>query len=121
MPTRLCLESRCPNPVWRKGRCERHHREAEAARSARRRATTNGIFKTNKWAMARKAVLSGDPLCKVCDDVISTEVDHIIPLEDGGDPYRPEGLQQLCSPCHWAKTARENAARSRGRVAQHAA
>jgi 5-methylcytosine-specific restriction endonuclease McrA len=64
--------------------------------------------------MTRKAVLSRDPLCKVCNDAISTEVVHIVPLEDGGDPYRLEGLQGICSPCHWAKTARENAARARG-------
>jgi 5-methylcytosine-specific restriction endonuclease McrA len=48
------------------------------------------------------------------------EVDHITPLSEGGDPYRLEGLQGICSPCHWAKTAREGG-KGKGRVAQHGA
>ena len=68
-------------------------------------------FKTKRWAMARRAVLDRDPICKVCDNELSTEVDHIRPLSEGGDPYRLEGLQGICSPCHWAKSAGENARR----------
>jgi 5-methylcytosine-specific restriction endonuclease McrA len=104
-----------------KARCVDHYREYERQRSARRCATTNSIFKTKRWAMARKAVLARDPICKVCDNAISTQVDHIVPLEDGGDPYRLEGLQGICDRCHWAKTARENAARGKGRVERHGA
>jgi 5-methylcytosine-specific restriction endonuclease McrA len=118
VPTKLCLEPRCPNPARPgKGRCVDHDRQAEAARSARRRETTNGIFKTKRWALTRGAVLARDPICKACDNALSTQVDHIVPLEDGGDPYRLEGLQGLCDPCHWSKTARENAARGKGTVA----
>jgi hypothetical protein len=35
------------------------------------------------------------------------EVDHIVPLEDGG-AHEIANLQLLCAPCHTAKTAREN-------------
>ena len=54
-------------------------------------------------------MLARDPICKVCNDALSTEVDHIVPLSQGGDPYRLEGLQGICSPCHWMKTGGENA------------
>ena len=63
-------------------------------------------------------MLARDAICKVCDNAISTQVDHIVPLDQGGDPYRLDGLQGICGPGHWAKTAAENA---RGRVARDAA
>ena len=120
-PIRLCVMPRCGNQARPgKARCVDHYREYERERSARRRETTKGIFKTKKWAMTRKAVLARDPICKVCDDAISTEVDHITPLSEGGDPYRLEGLQGICSPCHWAKTARESG-KGKGKVERHGA
>lgn len=56
-------------------------------------------------------MLNRDPICKVCDNALSTEVDHIVPLADGGAPYAPTNCQGICSPCHWAKTAAENGGR----------
>jgi 5-methylcytosine-specific restriction enzyme A len=117
-PIRLCSEPRCPIPVLPgRSKCQQHYREYERKRSARRRAATHGIHKRKKWAMTRKAVLARDPICKVCDNALSTQVDHITPLAERGDPYRLEGLQGLCDPCHWAKTGAENARRGKGTVA----
>ena len=116
-PVRLCVVRRCPNLARPgKGRCDEHMREYERERSRRRREATNGVYKRRKWDLTRRAVLSRDPICKVCDNAISTEVDHIIPREDGGADYDMQGLQGICTPCHQAKTATENAARARGRV-----
>ena len=108
MPTRLCLEPRCPNPATGRGRCDLHRKALERERSARRRETTRGVYKRKKWEASRRAVLTRDPICRVCKDALSTEVDHIEPLAQGGDPYRLDGLQGICSPCHRRKTAREN-------------
>jgi 5-methylcytosine-specific restriction endonuclease McrA len=58
--------------------------------------------------MTREAVLARDPICKVCDQRLSVEVDHIVPLSDGGAPWSLEGLQGICRPCHESKTGREN-------------
>jgi 5-methylcytosine-specific restriction protein A len=109
VPTRLCLEPRCPNPATGKGRCDEHRKAIERERSRRRRETTNGVYKRKRWEIARRAVLARDPICRVCDKALSTEVDHVTPLTEGGDPYRLEGLQGICSPCHWRKTGAENA------------
>jgi 5-methylcytosine-specific restriction endonuclease McrA len=65
--------------------------------------------------MTRKAVLARDPICKVCDQALSTEADHIVPREDGGAGHDLRNLQGICSPCHWVKSGAENA--RRGRVA----
>jgi 5-methylcytosine-specific restriction protein A len=113
MPVSLCLVPRCPNLVRdarSKGRCDDHSRAMERERSARRREVTRGVYKRKKWLMTRKAVLARDPICKVCDERLSTEVDHIVPLSQGGDPWALDNLQGICSPCHWAKTGRENVA-----------
>jgi len=37
---------------------------------------------------------------------VATEVDHIVPLSQGG-PDEWDNLQGLCHDCHAAKTARE--------------
>ena len=113
MPTKLCGEPRCPN-VARPGdgRCDEHMREYERDRSARRRADpTRGkavkVYHSAKWQNTRNAVLTRDPICKVCDNELSTQVDHITPLSQGGDPYELTGLQGICDRCHWLKSARE--------------
>ena len=81
-------------------------------RSARRRADPNRgyavkIYHTAKWLNTRRAVLHRDPICKVCDEELSTQVDHIVPLSQRGDPYALEGLQGICDRCHWIKSANE--------------
>jgi 5-methylcytosine-specific restriction enzyme A len=110
-PIRLCLERGCANQATGRGRCDAHRKPIERERSRARRAATNGVYKRRKWELTRRAVLARDPICKVCDSALSTEVDHIVPLAQGGEPYRLDGLQGICSPCHWAKTGRENANR----------
>ena len=76
MPIRLCLEPRCPNPATARGRCDEHRKPIERERSRARRAATNGVYKRRKWELTRRAVLARDPICKVCDNALSTEVDH---------------------------------------------
>jgi hypothetical protein len=49
--------------------------------------------------------------CRVCLQGKSSEVDHIVPLSEGG-PHAPINTQLLCIPCHKKKTAEENRLRS---------
>ena len=57
------------------------------------------------WRRRRKYVLERDPICCICEDALSTEVDHIVP----GSDHSYENLQGVCAPCHKAKTQREAA------------
>jgi 5-methylcytosine-specific restriction endonuclease McrA len=70
------------------------------------------------WLRLREQVLGRDWLCadgRVCDHTrLSEEVDHVIPLDQGGAPYAMENLRGTCRACHQAKTAEEN----RGRAAR---
>jgi predicted kinase len=55
-------------------------------------------------------VLANHPLCVMClaegRVTAAAEVDHIIPLRDGGE-HAEENLQPLCKPHHSRKTARD--------------
>lgn len=99
-PTRLCMEPRCPNQVTARGRCDFHRKELERERSARRREVSKGIFKTKRWAMRRRQVISEQPMCAICETRVVEEIDHIVPLSQGGAPYDRQNLRGLCRPCH---------------------
>lgn len=55
-----------------------------------------------------------------CRRVGRMEVDHVVPLDRGGDPWDMANLQTLCRGCHIAKTAAENR-RPRPRRMRHGA
>jgi 5-methylcytosine-specific restriction protein A len=114
-PIRLCLEPRCGNEATARGRCDEHRRERERERSASRRtgertARAVQIYHSAKWLNTRNAVLARDPICKVCDNALSEQVDHITPLSQGGDEYAMDNLRGICVPCHATKSARESIA-----------
>jgi 5-methylcytosine-specific restriction enzyme A len=60
----------------------------------------------------KQAVMRGHPSCSRCPHP-ATEVDHIIPVAEGG-PDTLDNAQPLCRSCHWKKT-REEQARGRAR------
>ena len=63
------------------------------------------------WRRWRLMVLAEEPLCREClaagRVTPATDVDHIVPLADGGTNERGN-LQALCHSCHSRKTARQS-------------
>jgi 5-methylcytosine-specific restriction enzyme A len=118
MPSKLCLEPGCPNPVTGRGRCNQHRKPIERERSRRRREATKGTYKTRRWKLRRMQVFTRDPFCadgRMCGGKApSVEVDHLISLDQGGDPYAMSNLRGTCRACHEAKTAQENRGRREG-------
>lgn len=63
------------------------------------------------WVRVRVAVLERDdyrcqiagPRCKGK----ASEVDHIIPLSEGGSRLDPRNLRSVCRPCHKARGSRQ--------------
>lgn len=59
-----------------------------------------------RWMAIRALVLTEEPLCRLClakDRVTaSTQVDHIVALEDGGTDER-SNLRGVCDDCHKVK------------------
>jgi 5-methylcytosine-specific restriction protein A len=62
----------------------------------------------------RAQVLREEPVCHYCRAAPSVQVDHIIPLAEGGSSDRPN-LAGSCFDCHEEKTQRES---MRARAAQ---
>lgn len=61
-------------------------------------------YGTKQWRYIRLAKLGATPMCEHCGGV-ANQVDHIVPIEDGGLPFDMDNLQSLCQRCHSAKTA----------------
>jgi 5-methylcytosine-specific restriction endonuclease McrA len=54
---------------------------------------------TRAWRELREQVLLRDRgACVLCGRM-ATEVDHVIPVQDGGTDH-PGNLRSLCEPCH---------------------
>lgn len=112
MPTRPCAEWGCPHPARRgRARCEVHDKARERERSARRRQEDEQrkVYARAKWANTRRHVLHQQPLC-VCGR-IATDVDHVVPMSEGGAAFDLANLQSLCHACHGEKSWREQLAR----------
>lgn len=62
------------------------------------------VAQTKARANGRCQASEHEPDC----DGIGRECDHIVP----GDDHRPSNLQWLSTPCHRAKTTRDNQARA---------
>lgn len=100
MPTRLCLTPRCPDPATYRGRCQRHAKQRNTETHRNR-----NIYSSAKWKHTRNKVLAEEPLCP-CGE-LSTDVHHIVDMDEGGDPWARSNLQALCHACHSRITRRE--------------
>ena len=67
-------------------------------------------YHTSRWQKLRRAKLSREPLCEICDRrgrvEPATDVDHIVAIRHGGPAFPAfSGLMSLCHRCHAEKTA----------------
>ena len=60
------------------------------------------------WDKISRVVRSARPVCELCHDAPSQDVDHIVPFNGLRDPLRVEidNLQAVCRPCHNRKHGR---------------
>lgn len=104
MPVRLCAEPTCPELAVKKGRCREHLIEQRRTN----RPTGYLLYRTKRWAILSRRVKFEQPICATegCDR-LTTDVDHIVPLSEGGALWSRSNLQGLCGYCHGIKTAEE--------------
>lgn len=102
MPSRIksvCTWPGC-NTLTINGRCEKH-----PYRDHRPNAGMRGY--DSAWRRLRNAYIRQHPICEMqheCDGDPADEVDHIIPIADGGERLDEDNLQSLCKACHTHKT-----------------
>ena len=75
----------------------------------RRRPRDKRIYKSDRWRnQVRPAIIERDGgRCRNCNSDLFPEVDHIIPIASGGEPWDYSNLQTLCRYCHGVKTGKE--------------
>ena len=79
--------------------------------SGERVAPNRSFYHSSAWRALRNRFIADHPLCAECLEkgVITpaTVVDHIKPINEGGEPLDENNLQSLCARCHNKKSARE--------------
>ena len=68
----------------------------------------------NAWHALRDTHLWLNPTCVVCG-APGYDVDHVLPLREGGPALDPANLQTLCRRHHGEKTWRESGRRAMAR------
>ena len=76
-------------------------REVEEARGTKQQRGYGG-----EWERISRAVRQARPVCEICNDAPSVDVDHIQPFNGRNDPLRVDwdNLQAVCRACHNEKT-----------------
>lgn len=89
MPAKHCLERGCANTATYRGRCQRHAKQRERATHPNKH-----VYNRKRWGLTRRAQLDREPFCRECRaegvESLATDVDHIVAIQDGGDPWREQ-------------------------------
>lgn len=68
-------------------------------------------YQNHIWRKVSKRFRIDNPLCAKCQENGLTRpsevVDHIKPINQGGDPWNPANFQALCVECHNKKSRSE--------------
>jgi 5-methylcytosine-specific restriction protein A len=104
---RLCTYPGCPSAGSYRGRCAEHATQREVERN-QRRDESRSVYLSSQWRRLRRMVLLENPYCvfKGCPQ-LATDVDHIVPISQGGDPWSRANMQGLCHSHHSQKSASE--------------
>lgn len=106
--------------IYGKRYCEEHTKQKDKADYELYRKNDAGqkVYKSALWKKSRASFLAQHPFCSVCRKegrlTAATEVDHLIPIAQGHDPWDVENWDSKCASCHAKKTAAEVGFSSKG-------
>ena len=95
--------------------CPTHSREA--SRHAFRHGADDAFYKSGNWRKLRDWHIAQQPLCQLCAQP-GNVVDHVVPIQQGGERYAVANLQTLCHACHNRKRQQEQHDARRRAIAQ---
>lgn len=107
----VCSHPGCPVLVEH-GRCDEH---ADAPWAGSKRAERIGVSRAQEQRARRRILRRDRGVCHVCHRPGADQVDHVIPLGEGGSDDDSNKAAIHARPCHQRKTAAE-AARGRSRA-----
>lgn len=97
---------RKPGEKWLRLEREKNRpaRLEDQRRYNRTRPERHNFYWTARWRKLRDWYRLRHPLCEDCEErgltVEANVVDHILPIEEGGDPMAVSNLRSLCHSCH---------------------
>lgn len=76
-----------------------------------RRHANTAFYQSSAWRKLRAVKIEQQPLCEDClrqgRHTPARVVDHIVPINKGGDSLDIANLQSLCDACHNRKSAKD--------------
>lgn len=101
-PLRPCSAPHCPGRATNGRYCEAHaHLKPDRKPDNRPSAAARGYDRA--WQRVAAAYKKAHPYCVVCGEPVE-QVDHIVPISQGGDRLKWSNLQSLCATHHSQKT-----------------
>lgn len=91
------------------------HRPPRPAGATDGRASSTARGYGGSWPRLRRLILARSPVCQHCQRLPSVDVDHIVPIAQGGT-YGEDNLEALCHSCHSRKTVRQDGGFGRKRI-----
>lgn len=77
-----------------------------------RKHSNKKFYQSVAWRKLRAVKISQQPFCEEClksgKYVSANVVDHIVPINQGGEPLAFDNLQSLCNRCHNKKSSSES-------------
>lgn len=111
LPGKQCRVIGCKEraPAGNNGYCAKHKNHGWKMYQD---ANPDRIYADPRWRKVRiLCIRKANGLCEMCFKrglfVRGKDVDHIIPISQGGAPFDIDNLQYLCEDCHDHKTAKE--------------
>jgi 5-methylcytosine-specific restriction endonuclease McrA len=111
-----CYTPGC-HSTTRETHCEGCRKDKSRAREVTRKDKRK-VYNDKRWKLLVERILVKQPFCVCtaeycghpipCNKLERGEIDHITPLEHGGEPFDEENCQHLCTDCHRRKTAYED-------------
>lgn len=99
-------------PVSVKGKKERYAQFFLGVPGMRQSARQRGYDRAWEQVRARFLAHPGNRFCRRCaargEQVLATDVDHIVSIRRGGSRLDWANLQPLCARCHGRKTVRQD-------------
>lgn len=106
VPKKICNYPGCSATQY-EPRCPKHSKAEYYSPKTPRIQANRGFYNSARWDRLRKAKLARDPLCEIryhCKGDPADSVDHIQPIEAGGEQMDIANLQSACRRCHTWKT-----------------
>ncbi len=106
---KACRAARCPTIHMNlRPYCDAHM-PPEEPKWSRRKKAKDPFYDSKEWKQIRAKKIKANPVCEVCNDAPTQQVDHVIPMfKNPALKLSYDNLQSQCRSCHAKKSQKES-------------